>query len=268
MKHKIVLGVPSWGLQSPDFWQPAMIEASRLWKYDIELLDVAVARSMSVDNNRNLVAHKFLETKADWIAWLDTDNSQDLTWIPRLLEQKKEAVGGIYFRRSLDRPTPIAYYRQPDGRYETIPGYRRGAIIPVDAGGMNATLFHRSVFEEMEKQYEVFLTPWGANFAVHEDDIDGSVYNDDSSPTDNKVVNGIYHIRLKAVTDPEHGFPFFRTEYGRTEDMPFFEQLQRVGFQHWIDTSIECKHYTDVGVDGSHYREWIKAQIAEGKYHE
>ena len=271
LEHKLIIGIPAWGTQSADFWQPAMMEASRLYKYGIDLLDVAVARSMSTDNNRNEIVDQFLQSKADWLAWLDTDNSQQLTWIPRLLEGKKEASGGIYFRRDPDRPTPIAYLRQPDGRYQTIPGYIRGNIIPVDAGGMNATLFHRSVFEEIQKNYELFITDWGAKWIVHIDDIQGHVMDDDQDVTDNQLIDGQLRIRLRKIPhnpDGKDTFPFFRQEFNRTEDMPFFEALQRVGFQHWIDTSIECKHYTDVGIDGSHYREWIANQIKEGKWKE
>jgi hypothetical protein len=267
---KIMLGIPTWGTQSPDFWQPAIMQAANLYRFGIELVDVAVARSMSTDNNRNEIVKQFLASDAEWMAWQDTDNSQPMVWIPRLLEGERPLSGGIYFRRDLGRPTPIAYLRGEGGRYSTIKGYVPGEIIPVDAGGMNATLMHRSVFEEIEKNYTQFLTPWGARFTVHDEDIDGYVSPTDIADDDNRVVNGQLRIRLRPMpyTKEKDVFPWFSQEHNRTEDMPFYEMAQRVGFQMWIDTSIECKHYADVGVDGSHYREWIREQIKNGEWEE
>lgn len=269
MKHKICIGVPSWGRQSPDFWQPFAMEASILHKFNIELLDVLSARSMSTDNNRNSIVEAFLKTGADWLAWKDADNSQAITWIPRLLEAQRPLSGGIYFKRSLEGPEPIAYLRGADGRYSTIKGYTRGSIIPVDASGMNATLIHRSVFEEIQRQYEQYITTWGARYLIHQDDIQGYIMDNDADVTDNQVIDGQLRIRLRPMPHRADGvdtFPFFRQEYNRTEDFPFWEAAQRAGFQMWIDTVIECKHWADVGIDGSHYRDWIKRQIAKGEW--
>lgn len=269
MKHKVSLGIPSWGTQSPDFWQPAIAEAAQLYKYDIELVEVISARSMSTDNNRNEIVSQFLASRAEWLAWKDTDNSQPISWIPRLLDGDRPLSGGIYFRRDLGRPEPIAYQRGPDGRYKPISGYTRGEIIPVDAAGMNCTLVHRTVYETIQKHFEQYITTWGSRFVIHEDDIQGYILDNASDITDNQVIDGQLRIRLRPLPHREDGedtFPFFRQEYNRTEDMPFYEDAQRVGYQMWLDTIIECKHYADVGVDGSHYREWIKEQIKKGEW--
>lgn len=268
-KYKVVIGVPSWGRQSPDFWQPAMVTAGNLHKFGIELVDVLSARSMSTDNNRNAIVEGFRQSKADWLAWWDADNAQHLSWIHRLLEGQRELSGGIYFRRSLGEPTPVAYLRGKDGRYSPISGYTRGEILPVDAAGMNCVLTHRSVYEAIEKQYEQYITSWGARVLIHEDDIQGHILDNDRDVTDDQVIDGQWRVRLRPMPhrkDGEDTFPFFRQEYNRTEDFPFWEAAQRSGFQMWLDTSIECKHYADVGIDGSHYRDWIKKQIELGEW--
>lgn len=268
MTTKIVLGIPTWGQQSPDFWQPAIMAASHLYKFNIELVNVAVARSMSVDNNRNEIVSAFLASDAEWLAWQDADNSNPLAWIPRLLENGHLLSGGIYFRRDLNKPTPIAYLRGDGGRYAPIKGYTKGEIIPVDAGGMNCTLMHRSIFEEIEKQYTRYLSDDGEVWIIHDDDIQGYASPSDFDDTDGQLIDGQLRLRMRSMPYVEHKevFPFFRQRYNRTEDMPFFEAAKRCGFQMWIDTSIECKHFADVGVDGSHYREWIKDQIKKGEW--
>lgn len=273
MKHKIAIAVPVWGNQSPDFWQPAIVEATKLHKFNIEVADVLISRSMSVDNNRNEIVKQFKKLKADWLVFIDADNANPVTWIPRLLETATAGdrlmVGGIYFRRDMDRPTPIAYFRQDDGRYQTIPGYTRGSIIPVDAGGMNATVIHRSVFDQIEKNYLQLITDWGARWVVHVDDVEGMILDDATAPDDNKVVDGQLRVRLREMPHNPDGpdtFPFFRQEFNRTEDMPFFENAQRVGIQHWIDTSVECYHLAEVGIGSDHYLDWIKKQIEKGEW--
>ena len=269
MTTKIMIGVPSWGTQSPRFWQPAMMEVANLYKFGIELVDVANSESMSVDNNRNSIVSMFRKSAAEYLLWWDTDNSMPLSFIPRLLEHKKPLVGPIYFKRSFEFPEPIAYLRQPDGRYQSIPGYRRGEIIRVDAAGMNGLLVHRDVFDEIERNYEILISSWGAMFTVHKDDIQGDILDDVTEVTDNQVIDGQYRIRLYKPpyrADGPDTFPFFQQERNRTEDMPFFEMAARCGIRMFIDTSIECDHYKEEGVNGTHYREWIRHQIEIGAW--
>lgn len=273
MTDKIAIGVPVWGNQSPDFWQPSLVEVSKLHKFNIQIEDVLISRSMSVDNNRNEIVKQFKKTNAEWLVWIDADNANPITWIPRLLEVAKAGgrlmVGGIYFRRDLGRPTPIAYLRQDDGRYKTIPGYKKGEIIPVDAGGMNATVMNRSVFDKIEANYMQLITDWGARWVVNVEDIEGMISDDATAPDDNRVVDGQMRVRLRELPynpDGPDTFPFFRQEFNRTEDMPFFENAQRIGIQHWIDTSVECHHLAEVPVGPEHYKEWINDQIRKGEW--
>jgi hypothetical protein len=264
---KLVLGIPLWGQQDSQFWKPLILESAHLWRDNIELLDVLDSKSMSVDNNRNRISHEFLKSRAEYIAWVDTDNDQGLGWVARLIEHKKPIVGGVYFRRDFDKPTPIAYTREADGRYRSIPGYTRGEIIPVDASGMNCMLVHRSVFEKIQGQFQKFLDQNGRMMIVHRDDIEGNVLDSTIDPTDGKVINGQMRTRLRNPPYNPDGpgvFPFFSQEYNRSEDYHFYEAIKRVGEQIYLDTSIECNHHTFAPVNGSHYRAWIHQQRLKG----
>lgn len=268
---KIVLGIPLWGQQDSQFWKPLIQESANLWRDNIELIDVMDSKSMSTDNNRNRITDDFLASRAEYIAWVDTDNDQGVGWIARLLEHKKPIVGGVYFRRDFDLPTPIAYHRRDNGRYSTIPGYTRGEIIPVDASGMNCMLVHRSVFEKIRGQYQMFITDSGRILTVHRDDIEGNVLDDAFDPTDGKVVDGQMRIRLRKPPHKKDGpytFPYFAQEYNRSEDFVFYESVKRVGEQIYLDTSIECNHHTFQPVDGSHFRTWIRNQKLKGLWNE
>lgn len=260
---KISIGVPLWGRQDSEYWKPLALTTANLWRENIELIDIIDSKSMSVDNNRNNIVHDFLASRSEYLAWTDTDNDQSIAWIARLLEGRREVSGGIYFRRSFERPTPIAYMRQEDGRYQTIPGYTRGEIIRVDASGMNCMLMHRSVFDKIRGQHSVFLDENGRKMLVHNDRIEGAVSDTYIAEDDNLLVDGQLRLRLRRPPHNPDGpevFPYFRTEFNRSEDFAFYEALALVGIPIKLDTSIECNHHSFKPVNGSHFREWMRYQ--------
>ena len=58
-------------------------------------------------------------------------------------------------------------------------------------------------------------------------------------------------------TTEEQYFPYFMLEFGRTEDMWFYETAIRVGYKPYVDTSVECQHITEKVVCGDTYREYL-----------
>lgn len=237
---KICLGLPAYGAQTPNWWKPLLIQVSELYKQNIELVDILDATVMATDYARNSISYRFLDTDAEWLMWIDADNTLPLGTIRRLLDTGKSLVTGVYVSR-VGEVKPIAYHRYSDGTYENIPEWRRGEIIPVDAAGMGATLTHRSVFEDILKDYRVLSRSSGGLLTVRKDGIIGDIFDDAAEPNDGKVVNGVLQERVYQ-TRKKLRVPFFYLEMGRTEDFPFYEMAKSVGHQLWLDTSVEVGH--------------------------
>jgi hypothetical protein len=254
--QKVCIGVPAYGSQPPDWWQPLVRTAYELRDAGIELVGPYDASSMMVDRNRNEIARKFLETDAEWLYWMDADNPLVLGALPRLLDTQRHLVTGLYISRSGD-PKTIAYNRLEDGTYESLRHWRRGEIIPIDSAGLGCCLTHRSVYEEFDAKYVALQREAGGIVAVHIDDIQGDVFDGVIDENDGKVVDGVWRRRLRQPTS-KTDVPFFALEYGRTEDMWFFEHTARLGFQLWLDTSVEVAHLTTHKRTVSEYFEWMR----------
>lgn len=162
-------------------------------------------------------------------------------------------VTGMYVKRSEENPEPLLYQKTNDGRYKVLDNYRVGEILPIDASGMGGCLMHRSVLEDIERDYRVLMRPLGALTTVHKDDIVGSILDDDNADTDNKVIDGVLHTRLRMPL-PDTIFPFFMLGDGRSEDYGFFERAAKVGHTLYADTSVEIGHITDKVMKPSDWR--------------
>lgn len=256
---KLCIGIPAYGSQPPSWWRPLLVEAYKLRDYGIELVDVLVEQTMATDANRNSIATTFLDkTDADWLWWIDADNPVILGGIRRLMDTGKNLVTGLYLGRG-EKPYPIAYSQTEDGRYESIPPWTRGEIIPVDSAGMGALLSHRSVFEDIRKNFIPLQRADGGIIAVHADDIEGDYFSSMMSEKDGKVIDGIKHERVFEPT-VDAKVPFFALQMGRTEDIGFFEKASRVGHQLWLDTSVEVAHLTEKPRKPQEYFKWLATQ--------
>lgn len=255
---KVVIGVPAYGGQTPTWWKPLTIQANQLSDEGIELLDVLDASSMAVDYNRNNITRRFLEEypEADWLFWIDADNPIVIGALRRLLDTHKPIVSGLYVKGVGD-PHPIAYLQRPDGLYESLAAWIPGELVRVDAVGLGCCLTHRSVYEAYDDAYVCLQRADGGIIAVHEDDIEGDIFDSDSAPTDGKVVDGQYRQRVYYPFDGA-ALPFFSLEHNRTEDIGFFERVRRLGFEVWLDTSIEVAHEKMGARKPKEYFEWMR----------
>jgi hypothetical protein len=151
---------------------------------------------------------------------------------------------------------PIAYtvwngaYRPLDKNQK----WERGEILPVDVCGMGCMLTHRSVYEDISKNFLPYQEPGGGTVLIHKEDIVGEV-GADTNKTDGMVINGQRRTRLIPITLENFKLPYFALEHGRTEDMWFFEIARRVGHKPWLDTSVECGHLRPLEFTGTDYRD-------------
>jgi hypothetical protein len=250
---KVCIGIPSYGTQTHDFFKPLALLTAYLYKDNIDLVDLICVAGMSADFARNETVKQFLATDAEWLQWIDADNTHPIGALRRMLDTGRKMITGVYVKR-YGKPEPIMYIRNTDGTYTVFGDYRRGEIVPIDAAGMGGCLVHRSVFEDIQKDYRILTRVSGGTMTIHKNDIQGDIF-DASAPTDGKVIGGVLQERLRLPTI-KLDFPFFMIEHGRTEDYDFFEKAKRVGHQLFVDTSIEIPHiFTDMR-KVSEWREW------------
>lgn len=252
MKSKITIGVPCYGDQNPEWWAQLAINTA-IWaqKYELTLV---VASTMATDHNRNDITDRFLKSQSEWLFWIDADTVVPSGAIDRLMGLGKTLASGMYYGKNPPH-NPIAYVKH-NKAYVPIENTRKwevGEIIPVDASGMGCMLTHRSVYEDIQKEFTVLQRDGGGLMPVHKNDIIGSM--DEKHEHDGKVYKGQLRTRMVTPTIENMKWPFFGLEFGRTEDIWFFELASKVGHKVWLDTSVECGHLRPKAFTGSDYRE-------------
>lgn len=253
---KLSFGIASYGTQTAEWWQHLAYMMATLGQYDIELGTIHTSNSMNAATNRNAITDLFLKTDTEWLLWIDTDNNIPIGGIKRLMDTGKRLVCGLYYQKT-GKHLPVAYWQLANNRYKPIKDWRRGELLPIEMAGMGATLVHRSVYEEIEKQFVVIQNWTGGTRLVHKDDLQGELPKDFGNVSP-RVVDGVY---MESVIQPDHKveyFPHYIFEYGHTEDVPFFRNACRIGIQPFVDTSVEVLHLTSRRVMGKDYREAIK----------
>ena len=249
---RVSYGIPAYGTQSPNWWAPAVAQAGGLWRYDIELVRVHTALGMMTDVSRNTIVDNFLKTDVEWLRWLDADNVDKAGSLRRLLDTRKSLVTGLYTKRD-ETLEPLAYFRTEDS-YERIADFTPGEIIPIEAAGMGGCLVHRSVFEDILKNYRVFNFIGGGIFRIHKDDIQGDVFDESVDELDGKLVDGVLHLRARQ-TKMKRPFPFFILADGRSEDYGFYEMAERSGHKLWMDSGVEISHLGEKSYNPAQSRE-------------
>ena len=228
---------------------------------NIDLIRISTARSMAADSNRNHIVSGFLKTTADWLFWIDTDNVTPIGGIRRLLDNRKEIVSGLYYQKSKEQ-NPVAYLKVDDNRYVPIENWTRGELVPVAAAGLGAVLVHRSVYEKIQDEFVILQRHTGGITTLHKDDVRGKVPTT-LAKNGPELVNGVYRERLIQPTWDVEYFPHHILEYGRTEDMKFYEDAQRVGFVPYVDTFVEVDHLRWNKVTGATHRETVRNHVAK-----
>jgi len=255
---KVCLGIPLYGPQEKDFWQPLVNEVSTWNESGIELTASFAVGGMMTDLARNKIAAEFLNTKAEWLLWVDADNATPIGEAKRLLASNRTLITGVYVKK-YGAPEPTIYQKTRDGLYQSIDNYRKGEILPIDGAGLGGCLCHRSVFEDTRRNYRLFEAT-SEYRVIHKDDIQGEIL-DVSKDTDGKVINGVLCERLR-LPKQKHDFPFFILQGGRTEDYGFFERAARSGHPLWCDTSVELGH---VGLRTVKVDDWREIQRQKEK---
>lgn len=254
---KVSLGIPFYGGVSGEWWSH-MLQFTAALARRVDIVEIITCGTMTADHSRNLIAGDFLKSDSEWLFWIDSDTMVPVGALDRLLGVGKTLVSGLYYGKNPPNP-PIAYYLYNGGvtPIDQKVRWEKGEILPVDACGMGCMLTHRSVFEDIQKNYDVYQMDGGGVVPVHKSDVLGDVETTAGprkDDLDGKVYKGQMRVRLKKPSLANLRFPFFMIEHMRTEDIYFFDLARRVGHKAWLDTSVECGHLRNVPFTGSDYR--------------
>lgn len=114
--------------------------------------------------NRDYLTMQALDTQADYVLWLDSDVVFEPDLLDKLIEDDKDIVSGLYFRR---RPpfSPVIYkkIRYGDGTdriTEEYPDYPQDSLFEVDAFGMGACLVKTSVLKDIVEKWHTAFSPF------------------------------------------------------------------------------------------------------------
>lgn len=285
MVAKVEIAIACGYNQSYQWWGPVMgkliaeqktgdVDIIGIYPYGSALPDnvknKAVAATLSkrrgelTDMNRDAGVAGFLNREADWLMWLDDDTVPPTGFLNHLLSLGREFVGGLYFLGG-EPYNPIAYMRDQEGLYHPIYEYAHGALIPVDSIGMGCTLIHRSVYERIMEEHEVWQRAKnGSLLAVPKGEI---------SETEPQHSIGYYRVGdnlisvqefVPTVEDDNRFWPFYAMEYSRTEDHHFCELAANVGLRPYLDTSVVCNHLKVQAISRSHYLKYKDNVAPEG----
>lgn len=260
-RAKIAIGVAAYGPQVQVWWASLVNLVAAFPQLDISFGGLVASGVSNTDVNRNSIAHFFInDTDAEWLLWLDTDNTPPPGAIKRLLDTGKMIVSGLYYSDVEGTITPIAYLRKPNGAYaqlDDIYQWERGEIVPVDGLGMGYCLTHRQVYLDIMENFVLLQRQGGGLIAIHKEDIrDKDIVDGTKHPYAGKLHKGIYYEPILPVQVFEPKFPFFLCQYGRTEDFWFWELVRRIGYNVYLDTSIEVGHVKPMALTGEDYRKF------------
>jgi len=115
---------------------------------------IRVQSGPQMEEGRNHLVERFLDTPAEWLLMVDTDMVFDYNSAERLLETAHSTntllVGGLCFGINKEFGQFPTMYRTIDGMPHVIFNELDG-IVSVDATGAAFTLTHRSLFENHKR---------------------------------------------------------------------------------------------------------------------
>lgn len=153
---QIVIATPSVRSEVPmQFYQAvmAMVLKTRE-KYPNIKFATLTAGNTYVHQARQNMVDSFLKTEADYMLWIDDDNIPPEDGLIRLLEDKKDIVSGLYFkRRPPYEPLIMMKRRQGIGSERRTDIFREGAteLTEIHSAGFGFILIKREVLEKMRE---------------------------------------------------------------------------------------------------------------------
>lgn len=129
----------------------SLISAANRIKYPTRL---HVQQGTYIHNSRNKIVSAFLESTASHLMFVDSDIQFPPDGINHLMEQKKDIIGGIYYRRQPPHFPIINMIREK--RLDIPHSFPIDKIFKVDVLGTGFMLIKREVFKKIKPPYFSF----------------------------------------------------------------------------------------------------------------
>lgn len=220
-KEKVSIAVPYNDATEPEFWLSLLSaqhhDLTTHGRLDHHGWFIGV-RGTAVDQQRNKAVREFLQTDADWLLFIDTDQRFRFNLVDLMVESadpvERPILSALVMAVRAGKPiSPAAVaLRAPENpddppmpiTYHTIPAEKHWRVgMP----GTGCVLIHRSVLEAVGEQWSTSPWPWFQYAPWIRTDADG-----------NKVPDIL------------------------GEDYTFFLRAASLGFPSFVDTTIEAGH--------------------------
>jgi hypothetical protein len=207
-------------------WQFMQATASVANIYRSRDDDLLERHSSRGDIARLQLYDHLMQSKHEWILFLDGDMQFPPETLQILLSHKKECVSGLYFRRQLNPVMPIAYEDDPAMRWPMLPliDFPDEGLIKVGATGWGCFLIHKDVFNKVKT-----------------------------------VLKGAPPIMDGALPEAWHG----KKRIGA--DLRFGYYVRMVDIPIWLDCGLKVGHYMTTPISADHYRV-SRSDIALAQY--
>lgn len=217
---------------------------------------------------RNKLATKFLASKFEWMLTLDDDmvppcgNSQwfldqsglknipewsaGANTIERLISHGKTLVGATYFGRSPGAPPVFAEGMQR--KAELLQTGPRNEVIPTKWIGTGCLLFHRTVFEDIEKFFPHLSREQnggtGQWFTSSEHDLHNSVQRaiEALTPPASGITAGAEAVAIKLLREGLHRSSV-HSSLGMGEDVSLCVRATQAGHIPHVDLGLWAAHF-------------------------
>lgn len=150
-ENKVFIAVPSYGPVEGTFAYSLAVASQELERRGIIAEICFVLGCCHVDDARNALAHKFIDTDCGHLVFIDADISFEFDQLLKLIQTPGDLVGGTYpFKRDKPEGYPIQIFGEA---FENDDGLVQVSGLPT--GFMKIS---RKVFEDIEKQCKSYFT--------------------------------------------------------------------------------------------------------------
>jgi hypothetical protein len=158
-KHQIVIG-----------WiDPGVVDGM----FALSMMEIFAKRSHLISNilrieaggllsrARNEIAANFMDSDADWLFMIDSDEAITVADFDKLVETAHDKlrpfVAGVYYGAAngpdiYPEPVPLIFRDAEGNKYFPITEYPENAVIPITAAGTGCILVHRSVLAAIQER--------------------------------------------------------------------------------------------------------------------
>lgn len=217
MKREVSIAVPVAQVVEPKTLQSMMLLVRDAVNAGIKIDDIGITERALIDDARNCLTETFLQSSTEWMFWMDSDMvfpSDTLIKLFKVAEDKNaKMVTGIYYQRK-NMSYPVLYSR---GEELEESGSKTGLSSP---RSKTNRYVGTHIFPHKDKK-----EPFKAHAAGF-----GCV---------------LIHRSVLEIM-PRPWFKFIKNEC--SEDFYFFVNAHELGFELWVEPTIDLGHIGDAPV--------------------